>query len=154
MSYFFISSVKSEVLISCPFTTTEVIKRKNVSICFICSLVVLSMHANVLQLPEGGDFEALHSQPSTNFDRSTKLDLTTDPPLLGRCCYSLCFFSRLFDFQFSFVLNVNGPPQSAVIILYFPVLKSSSKSRLMSSQKSFLCSQLILQKTICFSVFK
>ena len=29
---------------------------------------------NGLQLPEGGDFEALHCQPSTNFDRSTKLD--------------------------------------------------------------------------------
>src|SRR5690606_22483103 len=42
--------------------------------------------ANVLQLPEGGDFEALHCQPSRNFDRSTKLDLTTEPPLLGRCC--------------------------------------------------------------------
>ena len=41
---------------------------------------------NVLQLPEGGDFEALHCQPSTNFDKSTKLDLTTEPPLLGRCC--------------------------------------------------------------------
>jgi hypothetical protein len=41
---------------------------------------------NVLQLPEGGDFEALHCQPSRNFDRSTKLDLTTEPPLLGRCC--------------------------------------------------------------------
>ena len=32
---------------------------------------------DVLQLPEGGDFEALHCQLSTNFDRSTKLDLTT-----------------------------------------------------------------------------
>ena len=31
-------------------------------------------------------FEALHCQPSRNFDRSTKLDLTTEPPLLGRCC--------------------------------------------------------------------
>jgi hypothetical protein len=30
---------------------------------------------NVLQLPEGGDFEALQCQPSTKFDRSTKLDL-------------------------------------------------------------------------------
>jgi hypothetical protein len=47
---------------------------------------------NVLQLPEGGDFKALHCQPSTNFDRSTKLDLTTEPPLLGRCCYGLFFF--------------------------------------------------------------
>ena len=50
---------------------------------------------NVLQLPEGGDFEALHCQPSTHFDRSTKLDLTTEPPLLGRCCYGL-----VFSFQF------------------------------------------------------
>jgi len=44
--------------------------------------------ANGLQLPEGGDFEALHCQPSTNFDKCTKLDLTTEPPLLGRCCYA------------------------------------------------------------------
>ena len=45
------------------------------------------MVANVLQIPEGGDFEALDCQPSRNFDRSTKLDLTTEPPLLGRCCW-------------------------------------------------------------------
>jgi hypothetical protein len=35
----------------------------------------VTITANVLQLPEGGDFEALHCQPSRNFDRSTKLDL-------------------------------------------------------------------------------
>ena len=52
-----------------------------------------SIAANVSQLPEGGDFEALHCQPSANFDRSTKLDLTTEPPLLGRCCYSQLLFS-------------------------------------------------------------
>ena len=40
-----------------------------------------TMTANVLQLPEGGDFEAPHCQPSTNLDRSTALDLTTEPPL-------------------------------------------------------------------------
>ena len=44
---------------------------------------------------EVGDFEAFHCQPSTNFDRSTKLDLpaeaaaqaglTTESPVLGRC---------------------------------------------------------------------
>jgi len=51
------------------------------------------MAGNGLQLPEGGDFEALHCQPSTNFDRSTKLDLTTEPPLLGRCCYVPFFYS-------------------------------------------------------------
>ena len=49
------------------------------------------MPYNGLQLPEGGDFEAHHFQPSTNFDRSTKLDLTTEPPLLGRCCCVLPF---------------------------------------------------------------
>jgi len=51
------------------------------------------MDANVLQLPEAGDFEALNSQPRTTFNRSTKLDLTTDPPLLGRCCYRLFLLS-------------------------------------------------------------
>ncbi|MCZ2356445.1 MAG: hypothetical protein LC115_07120 [Bacteroidia bacterium] len=50
------------------------------------------MSLNGLQLPEGGDFGVLHCQPSTNFDRSTKLDLTTEPPLLGRCCYSTYLF--------------------------------------------------------------
>ncbi len=54
---------------------------------FLSSVSVLNITHNVLQLPEGGDFEALHCQPSTNFDRSTKLDLTTEPPLFGRCCY-------------------------------------------------------------------
>jgi len=49
-------------------------------------LLFVQFVANGLQLPEGGDLEALHCQPSTNFDRITKLDLTTDPPLLGRCC--------------------------------------------------------------------
>ena len=65
---------------------------------YVCRLMValsgFRVADNVLQLPEGGDFEALHCQPSTNFDRSTKLDLTTEPPLLGRCCYAQFFFSR------------------------------------------------------------
>jgi len=39
------------------------------------------MFAYVLQLLEGRDFEAFHYQQSTNFDRNTKLDLTTEPPL-------------------------------------------------------------------------
>jgi hypothetical protein len=41
---------------------------------------------DVLQLPEGGDFEAQNCLPTLNLIRSTKLDLTTEPPLLGRCC--------------------------------------------------------------------
>ncbi len=59
------------------------------------------MNANVWQLPEGGDFEALHCQPSRNFDRCKKLDLTTEPPLLGRCCYRQC--SLIFS-SYSFVI--------------------------------------------------
>ena len=42
--------------------------------------------ANDLGLVEVGDFGALQCQPSTSFDRSTKLDLTTEPPFLGRRC--------------------------------------------------------------------
>jgi hypothetical protein len=53
--------------------------------------------ANGLRLAAVGDFGALHCQPSRNFDRSTKLDLTTEPPLLGRCCYGLVFL-RLIAF--------------------------------------------------------
>ncbi len=58
--------------------------------------------ANGLQLPEGGDFEALHCQPSRKFDRCTKLDLTTEPPLLGRCCWAfvLLFLSSVFLFSY------------------------------------------------------
>jgi len=37
-----------------------------------------------MQLPEGGDFEALHCQLSANFDKSKKHDLTIEPPLLGK----------------------------------------------------------------------
>jgi len=52
------------------------------------------MTHNGLQLLEGGDFGALYCQPSTNFDRSTKLDLTTEPPLLGRCCVRSAYAER------------------------------------------------------------
>lgn len=43
---------------------------------------ILVLH-NVLHLHEGGDFEALQYQLSTNFGISKKLHLTTEPPLLG-----------------------------------------------------------------------
>lgn len=42
--------------------------------------------SDVLQLPEGGDFEAPPCQLSRNFDRSTKLDIATEPLHFGRCC--------------------------------------------------------------------
>jgi hypothetical protein len=65
--------------------------------CAKCAVGFRVTH-NVSQLPEGGDFEALNCQSSRNFDRSTKLDLTTEPPLLGRCCYAfvvLSFFKQV-----------------------------------------------------------
>jgi len=55
---------------------------------YVCTFGRLTLAGNGWQLPEGGDFEALHWQSSTNFHRSTMLDLTTEPTLLGRCCYA------------------------------------------------------------------
>src|SRR5699024_10731777 len=70
--------------------------------CLTVMLVSFTIPANVLQLPEGGDFGALHCQPSTNFDRSTKPDLTIEPPLLGRCCYAVGFlFLSVVSFSFT-----------------------------------------------------
>jgi len=46
--------------------------------------LIFKLALNGLQLAEGGDFDALYCQPSRNFDRSTKLDLTSEPPLAGR----------------------------------------------------------------------
>ena len=41
---------------------------------------------NGLQLQEVGDFEALNCLPALNLKRSTKLHLTTEPPISCRCC--------------------------------------------------------------------
>ena len=62
---------------------------------------------NGFGLGEGGDFEALHCQPSRNFDRSTKLDLTNEPPLAGRCCYRALFLSVLSLVVQNFVYKFN-----------------------------------------------
>jgi hypothetical protein len=83
---------------------------------FILYMLISSLrkvYFNGLQLPEGSDFGALHCQPSTNFDRSTKLDLATEPPLLGRCCYAYSLlsispvnsFMQLFSFSLKQVSN-------------------------------------------------
>jgi len=45
-----------------------------------------TMRHNVLPLAAVGDFGALHCQPSTNFDRSTALDLTTSAPIAANGC--------------------------------------------------------------------
>lgn len=46
---------------------------------------------NVMQLPEGGDYEAQILNIKMNNNRSTELHITTKTPLLGRCCYKLPF---------------------------------------------------------------
>jgi hypothetical protein len=61
---------------------------------------------NGLQLQEVGDFEAQNCLPALNLIRSTKLHLTTEPPLLGRCCYAFALFflsSVLLSFLVGFV---------------------------------------------------
>jgi len=43
-----------------------------------------SININILRLPVGSDFEALHCLPSRNPpEADTKLYLTSEPPLLG-----------------------------------------------------------------------
>jgi len=93
MSYFFISSIKLEVLISCPFTIIEVIKRKNVSIVFICSLVVLSMHANGQQYVFVTDFEALSCQNRRKYIRFRNAETHTVSAIKHTACYRLAFYS-------------------------------------------------------------
>jgi|GEM_PF-2444403 len=48
---------------------------------------------NVLQLQEVGAFEAQNCLPPQNLIRSTKLHLTTEPPISCRCGYGLVLFS-------------------------------------------------------------
>ncbi|MCZ2131505.1 MAG: hypothetical protein LC109_14725, partial [Bacteroidia bacterium] len=57
---------------------------------------------NGLPLAAVGDFGALHCHPSTNFDRSTALDLTTTAPIAANGCYAVGFlFSSKFACLFS-----------------------------------------------------
>jgi len=67
------------------------------SVCLYIAIILLSsvavsfftMNANVLQLQEVGDFEAQNFLPALNLIRSTKLHLTTEPPISCSCCYAL-----------------------------------------------------------------
>ncbi|MBM3456188.1 MAG: hypothetical protein FJX80_13775 [Bacteroidetes bacterium] len=47
-----------------------------------------------LQLPEGGDFEALHVNQALNLNRSTKLQTCTLPRLTQNSCYKHLFFNN------------------------------------------------------------
>jgi hypothetical protein len=99
-------------------------------------------YANVLQLPEGGDFQALHCQPSTNFDRSTKLEFCTSPRLTQNPCYGLAFFHlstvSYFTLVFVHILiaiaspitvcqtmkNVAGSPKNSMFKIFCPFSSS------------------------------
>src|SRR5690606_24280051 len=63
----------------------------------------------VLQLQEVGDFGDENCLPPLNLIRSTKLHLTTEPPISCRCCYLLAFSSVII---ISFV-----KPSFAILIL-------------------------------------
>ena len=66
------------------------------------------MYANVLQLPEGGDFEAQNCLPPLNLIRSTNAHLTTEPAFLPNACYSqwfLSFFVCRYVFFFAVFFN-------------------------------------------------
>jgi len=52
------------------------------------------MCVNGLQLQEVGDFGDENCLSALNLIRSTKLYLTTEPPISCRCCYGLVFFYR------------------------------------------------------------
>jgi len=56
-------------------------------------LLTLVITSNVLQLQEVGDFGDENCLPLLNLIRSTKLHLTTEPPISCRCCYRAFFFS-------------------------------------------------------------
>jgi hypothetical protein len=47
------------------------------------------MAANGWQIAEGGEYEALNLIKSQMMIRSTTVDISTKPPLLAMCCYTL-----------------------------------------------------------------
>jgi hypothetical protein len=50
---------------------------------------------NVLQLTEVGDYEAQNLKIEIMFNRSKNAHITTEPPILVRCCYVPFFFTNL-----------------------------------------------------------
>jgi hypothetical protein len=50
------------------------------------NIYLFLLACNVLPLAAVGDFGALHCQQSTNFDRSTALDLTTSTTIAANGC--------------------------------------------------------------------
>jgi hypothetical protein len=67
-------------------------------VCFFGVLSFFRLAYNVLQLQEVGDFGDENCLPPLNLIRSTKLHLSTEPPISCRCCYKPFLFpSALFS---------------------------------------------------------
>jgi hypothetical protein len=49
------------------------------------------MAYNVSQIAEGGEIEVLNLNIKRMLNRSTTVDISTKPPLLAMCCYTLPF---------------------------------------------------------------
>jgi hypothetical protein len=66
-----------------------------------------SIACNGFGLGEGGELEALPFVLAPKFDRSTKVQFTTEPPLLPNPCYTLArLISRMLNWNtkpFSFL---------------------------------------------------
>ena len=54
-----------------------------------------SIATNVPQLTEVGDFETQNLKQTQMLNRSRNAHITTEPPILVRCCYVSFFFTNL-----------------------------------------------------------
>jgi hypothetical protein len=60
----------------------------------------LAIEANVLQIAEGGNYEALIFNKPQTMIRSTDVQFITALPLLANCCYTLArLISKMFNWN-------------------------------------------------------
>ena len=67
-----------------PFSMVNLIQDYSL---LVMTMVFRTIAHNGISLAAGGDFGAVNCQHSMNLNRSTKLDLTTLPPLAANECY-------------------------------------------------------------------
>ena len=72
---------------------------------FLSSIYEFSTQHNVWQLQEDGDFEALNCLPPLNLIRSTKLHLTTEPPISCRCLLCPVLLVHFVGVSISYWIN-------------------------------------------------
>ena len=59
--------------------------------CYRVGVGSLTLAHNVLQIAEGGDFEAETFNKEQMMIQGTNFNFSTTPPLLAMCCYTLFF---------------------------------------------------------------